>query len=74
MYRKLAIVILAGLAVTACQKSPSASNEFNEAAAMNDSVEPANATAPADNATAADMNASTHNMAAASNAAAPAGK
>ena len=73
MYRKLAIVVLAGfagLAVTACQKSPSASNEFNEAAAMNESVVPDNTTAPADNSMAADDNT----MAATDNSAAPAGQ
>lgn len=71
MYRKLAIVVLAGLAVTACSKSPSTNNEFNEAAAMNESVEPAaNATAPADNSTMAAENTA----APAENSAAPAAK
>lgn len=68
MYRKLAIVVLAGLAVTACGKSSSTNNEFNEAAAMNESVEPANAMAPADNSAMAVENSA----APADNSAAPA--
>ena len=70
MYRKLGIVIFAGLAVAACHKAQTSDNTFNEAAAMNESAVPENMDNAAVNGAVATNAAD--NMAAPANSAAPA--
>ena len=81
MYRKLAIVVLAGLATAACHKAAETTNEGANVAAPSEAAAPENVAAmpenmaaPAENVSEVATNAAAGNESAAMNAAAPAGK